>query len=308
MIIFNEGQEGRTDVLGADTRTSLPVVFASFAVGNELAEGGNSQVSLSTNTLTTVTTSRNLLAETKTGDAETVVMVGSHLDSVEEGAGINGSGSATILEMALQLNQLGAAPLNKVRFAWWSAEESGLIGSTQYVNDLTQQQADDIEVYVNFDMIGSPNFARFVFGPEGSPAGSEIVTNTFVDYLTSKGFAHEFDFAGSRSDHAAFRAIGIPIGGLFTGAEVVKTEEQVKMYGGEAGIAFDRCYHSACDDINNINPDALESMSKAAAHTLSVLAQRSEPMRQRTAGLRSLAATQRVDLSNEERLGKKYQR
>ena len=55
------------------------------------------------------------------------------------------------------------------------------------------------------------------------------------------------DFDG-RSDYGAFIAVAIPSGGLFTGAEVPKTEEQAAKWGGEAGVPFDPCYHAECDN------------------------------------------------------------
>ena len=107
-----------------------------------------------------------MLAETSSGRADNVVMVGAHLDSVSRGPGINdnGSGSAAILEVAEAMRKV--KPTNKVRFAWWGAEESGLVGSTNYVNGLSPAEQDKIALYLNFDMIGSPNFGRFVYDGE----------------------------------------------------------------------------------------------------------------------------------------------
>jgi Zn-dependent M28 family amino/carboxypeptidase len=63
-----------------------------------------------------------VIAETRGGDPNKVVVVGAHLDSVGPGPGINdnGSGSATLVEFAQKLR--GAKLKNKVRFIWFSAE------------------------------------------------------------------------------------------------------------------------------------------------------------------------------------------
>lgn len=75
------------------------------------------------------------------------------------------------------------------------------------------------------------------------------------------------EFSG-RSDYAAFIENGIPSGGLFTGAEVLKTEEEAELFGGEAGVAYDVNYHKAGDDINNLNKDAYLLNTKAIANSV----------------------------------------
>ena len=110
------------------------------------------------NTLRQILPTANVLAEKTGTNDDNVVMAGAHLDSVLAGPGINdnGSGSAAILEAAVQLAKL--KPQNTLRFAWWGAEESGLVGSTNYVNGLSQAEKDRIALYLNFDMVGSPNY------------------------------------------------------------------------------------------------------------------------------------------------------
>ena len=181
VIIFNEGQEGRTETLagtlGDAFSDDLPVIGTSFEIGNELAAllaAGEVVIHLATDTLIELDVpTQNLIAETPTGRDDRVVMAGAHLDSVPAGPGINdnGSGSATLLELALQIADLGIEPRNTIRFAWWGAEEAGLIGSQFYVDSLTKSEAKDIELYLNFDMIGSPNYARFVYDGDGSAFG-----------------------------------------------------------------------------------------------------------------------------------------
>jgi Zn-dependent M28 family amino/carboxypeptidase len=217
---------------------------------------------------------RNVVAQTRTGRADNVVMAGAHLDSVEAGAGINdnGSGSAALLETALQL---GSRPKvdNAVRFAWWGAEELGLIGSTEYVRALSFEQQLDIALYLNFDMVASPNAGYFVYdgddsdgvGAGAGPYGSAQIEKAFVDHLASRGVPTEgSDFTG-RSDYGEFIANGIPAGGLFTGAEEIKTEAQAAKWGGTAGVAYDPCYHQACDDLGNLDRTALDRNADAIA-------------------------------------------
>ena len=204
-------------------------------------------------------------------------MTGAHLDSVFEGAGINdnGSGSAALLELALQMKR--ARPRNQVRFAWWGAEEAGLVGSTFYVNSLSQQEQDNIKVYLNYDMIGSPNFGNFIYDGDGSdfdlagPPGSAATEALFEKYFSLRGIALEGTEISFRSDYARFFEVGIAFGGLFTGAEGIKTEEQAAKYGGEAGAPYDACYHAACDDITNVDELALEIHGDAAAFVTSWL-------------------------------------
>ena len=189
----------------------------------------------------------NLVAETRYGNPKNVVMVGAHLDSVFEGPGINdnGSGSAALLEMAVLLRK--AYPLNKIRFAWWGAEESGLVGSTYYVNNLTPEEKKKIKAYLNFDMIGSPNYANFIYDGDGSsfglqgPPGSAAIEHLFEAYFGCVARSSR-DRDRLPPDYAQFFEDGIAFGGLFTGAEDIKTEEQAQKYGGAAGQPFDPCY------------------------------------------------------------------
>ena len=217
-----------------------------------------------------------MIAETPGGRADNVVMAGAHLDSVLAGPGINdnGTGSAALLQIGLELADERVR--NKVRLAFWGAEESNLVGSTFYVNQLSFAEQVDIALYLNFDMIGSPNFARFVYDGDDSdgegagpgPVGSAQIEALFTGYYDSQGLPSEgTDFSG-RSDYGPFIAVGIPAGGLFTGAEGIKTPEQAALYGGTAGIAYDPCYHQACDNLLNVNRTALGQNADAAAFAI----------------------------------------
>ncbi|MEU6379927.1 M28 family metallopeptidase [Streptomyces sp. NPDC046909] len=210
-------------------------------------------------------TGYNLIADWPGGDTNKVVMAGSHLDSVSAGAGINdnGSGSAAVLETALAVSRAGYQPTKHLRFAWWGAEELGLVGSRYYVNNLSSTNRAKISGYLNFDMIGSPNPGYFVY--DDDPA----IEKTFKDYFAGLGIATEIETEGDgRSDHAPFKNVGVPVGGLFSGADYVKTAAQAAKWGGTSGQAFDRCYHSSCDSTSNINDTALDRNSDAVAYAV----------------------------------------
>jgi Zn-dependent M28 family amino/carboxypeptidase len=317
-IIFNEGQPGREETLAgtlsADDQSTIPVIGTSFAIGAELYN----QVNVGTVTVRVATRTEirrdvptaNLLATTNTGRVDRQVVVGAHLDSVQEGPGINdnGSGSSTTLEVALQMAKLNVRPTNQVRFAWWGAEESGLVGSQFYVDSLTSRGIKNTAVNLNFDMVGSPNFVRFVYDGDASDTaslastGSGVVEDVFVDYFDLQDLASEPTAFDGRSDYDAFINVGIPAGDLFTGAEDIKTAEEAAIYGGVAGVAYDPCYHQACDSldpvadgadaqtytalntayggalevdgtISNLNTQALDEMSDAVAHGTLTFAQ-----------------------------------
>ena len=211
--------------------------------------------------------SSNLVAEWPAGDASKVVMLGGHLDSVANGAGINdnGSGSAGLLEAALAYAASGQSAKNRVRVAFWGAEELGLLGSKHYVNSLSTAEKDRIKVYLNFDMIGSPNPGYFVYNdnPAGNSARDELTS-----WYASKGIPWEYIDVQGRSDHAAFRSYGIATAGIFSGAETLKSTSQAQKWGGTAGRAFDPCYHSSCDTTANINVTALDRGVDAIGHML----------------------------------------
>ena len=215
----------------------------------------------------------NVIAELDGRNDDNVVMAGAHLDSVPAGPGINdnGSGSAALLELAQQLGKL--KPENTLRFAWWGGEESGLIGSTAYVNDLTTAERDQIALYLNFDMVGSPNYIFMVYDADESsfeapvpiPPGSTAIEDVFESFYTLVGEPYDDSQFSGRSDYQAFIVNGIPSGGLFTGAEQIKTAEQQSIWGGTTGAQFDPCYHLACDTFANNNDHALDVNSDSIA-------------------------------------------
>ncbi|MFC5747709.1 M28 family metallopeptidase [Actinomadura rugatobispora] len=227
-------------------------------------------------------TGYNLIADWPGGDPNQILMAGAHLDGVRAGAGINdnASGSAAVLETALAVARSGYRPAKHLRFGWWGAEELGLIGSSRYVSALPAAERTKIKGYLNYDMIGSPNAGYFVYDGDNSdgvgagpgPAGSAEIERTINAYFTGIGVpTRGTDFDG-RSDYGPFIRAGIPAGGTFTGAEGRKTTAQAQLWGGQAGVAFDRCYHASCDSTANINDTALDRNADSIAHTIWALA------------------------------------
>ncbi len=289
-IVYNNTDGALNGTLGGPADNYAPITGVTKAEGQALlAKMASGPVSVKFDLVKIVEDRRtfNVIAETKTGRADNVVMMGAHLDSVHDGPGINdnGSGSAAILETAVQLAKVNKLN-NKVRFAWWSAEELGLLGSEHYVYDLADNkpaELDKIATYLNFDMIGSPNYKIGVYDADQStykaptgvpiPAGSIESEDILTDYFDSIGQAWvDTEFSG-RSDYQAFIEYGVPASGLFTGAEQPKTANEVTMFGGTAGMAYDVNYHAPGDDITNINREALDINSDAIAHAAITLAQ-----------------------------------
>ena len=243
VIIFNQGNTPDREELFVGDATSvdppipgepgpvthnIPVVGASFADGVALAQPGSTAFVEVPPPETPHRIQRDRRDEGKNED--NVVMAGAHLDSVIEGPGINdnGSGSAALLETALMMAKL--KPENTVRFAWWAAEEQGLVGSADYVAGLSQAERDRIALYLNYDMVGSPNYIFMVYdadestfpAPEGVtiPPGSTAIEDLYESYYTLVSEPYDDTAFDGRSDYEAFILDGIPSGGLFTGAEV----------------------------------------------------------------------------------------
>jgi Zn-dependent M28 family amino/carboxypeptidase len=289
VIIFNQGNTPDREALIVADATSLddptapggvssithniPVVGASFANGVALSQPGSTAF---VEVLPAETrTDFNVIAELEGKNTDNVVMAGAHLDSVIEGPGINdnGSGSAAILETALMMANVH--PQNTIRFAWWAGEEQGLVGSTDYVNGLSDAERDRIALYLNYDMVGSPNYIFMVYDADEStfpapggitiPEGSEAIEDLYESYYTWVGEPYDDTEFSGRSDYQAFIENDIPSGGLFTGAEEIKTPEQQAIWGGVAGEQFDPCYHEACDTVDNVDLHALEVNSDLIA-------------------------------------------
>ena len=269
VLIANDGVASGPDPriepiqISAPKFTPIPAAMTSSTVGLELLAAAGQNLTFAVDATTEATVQYNLIADTPTGDPERTTVVGAHLDSVEEGPGINdnGSGSGTILEIAEEIAELPRNPRNRIRFAWWGEEEAGLVGSTAYVADLLESgEIDDIEANLNFDMLASPNFVRFVYDGDNSTGesvevpGSGEIEQVFRDHFDSVGLAVEDTPFDGRSDYGPFIAPEalVPAGGLFSGAEGIKTVEQEAIYGGAAGSEYDPCYHDPCDTFSTV--------------------------------------------------------
>lgn len=216
-------------------------------------------------------TGYNLIADWPGGDPDQVLMLGAHLDSVAAGPGIddNASGTAGVLETALAVARSHQKPTKHLRFAWWGAEELGLVGSRHYVDELSTAELSRISGYLNFDMIASPNPGYFV------ASDNTTMETAFTDYYHQIGVEPDtlvMHGGGGGADHAPFQDAGVPVGALFTGADSAMTAEQAAKWGGTAGEPFDPCYHASCDTLDNIDDTALERNSDGIVHAVWELA------------------------------------
>ncbi|WP_068278636.1 M28 family peptidase [Aldersonia kunmingensis] len=262
--------------LGEASDGTIPILVVDNNTGADVA-GTTGPVTVLVDASSRAITTRNVIAQTRTGATDNVVLVGAHLDSVREGPGINdnGSGTAAVLETALQL---GDSPqvTNAVRFAFWGAEEEGLLGSYEYLDALKPEQRLDIALYLNFDMLGSPNAGHFVYdgddsehaGEPAGPEGSAAIERTLTEYLQSRGFDPRATDLDGRSDYSGFLNHGIPVGGTDTGAEENKTEPEVQLWGGTAGQPYDPNYHGPGDTAANVNRDVLTIEAAAVAEAV----------------------------------------
>ncbi|NDU75760.1 M28 family peptidase [Actinomadura sp. DSM 109109] len=285
VVIFNRpGEKGPLN--GTLSRpVAVPVVGPSHAVGAALvkaARKGGLQLRVRTDTVHGRRTSANVIADTRQGNAGNVVVAGAHLDSVPAGPGINdnGTGAAVLLAVAARIQRLGRDGLrNRVRFAWWGAEEEGMRGSEHYVRSLPVEERERIALNLNFDMLGSPNGVRGVYDGDHStragvraPAGSGAIERMFRQYFRGRRMPVAESRFNGRSDYAPFIERGIPAGGMDTGAEGVKTAAEARVFGGKAGMAYDPCYHAKCDRLKNVNLRFLDGNADGVAHVVQHLA------------------------------------
>ncbi|OBI33467.1 peptidase M28 [Mycobacterium sp. E1386] len=264
---------------------TVPVAVAGRPAATALA-GASAPIHLVLDAQNTKITSRNVLAQTKTGSPHEVIMVGAHLDSSRGGPGINddGSGVAAVLETALQLGPL--APVNNaVRFAFWGADEDGLNGVMDYVFGLDGDQLNDLAMYLNFTRLGSPNAGFFTddgdqSGPPAPgvtyadiPDGSAGIERTLAGYLNLAGKRPADMPLSTLADYHPFMVAGVPIGGMTAGATQPKTTVQARLWGGQAGVPFDPNYQGPHETVDNINRDALAIMGSGVAYAVGSYAQ-----------------------------------
>ncbi len=301
VIIFNEGNPGRTGVLsgslvdaaGNPIIPTIPVAFTSFDIGHSLLteyqQGHPPVMNFSIQAIVNPNADDyNVIAESKGGDKNHVVVVDAHLDAIY-GAGMldNASGSATILDIALKMKNVN--PLNKLRFIWFGGEELGLLGSSFYVNNLSSSELSHIGYDLDADVTATPNYLIGVLDPAAPDLFGRTVTSTFpnrvyksstiardqgIAYFDSVRLNHEL-LSPVGTDAFSFNAVGIPASGLLTGQDCCKSQEEVNLFGGHVGNyegnvpSFDGgCVDNPflwCDNLSNNDPTVLTFMSKAFA-------------------------------------------
>ncbi|KAH3757680.1 M28 family peptidase [Pelomyxa schiedti] len=280
IIIYNLETEAGP-ISGTVDSSTIPVFSLSYARGYQLSLEPNATIQFSVTSNYVTVYSQNVLAETTKGNPNSTIVVGAHLDSDAAGPGINdnGSGVACLIEMArlLKSTSLYDKMKNKLVFAWWGAEEDGLQGSDFYVKNRNEYPYN-IAANINLDMLGSPNYANRIHN--GTSCSSDVqlqkgciyIQTLFSSYLEQNGEQYVLHAFSSSSDYDAFLVAGIPSNGIEAGAGQLKTVEERSMFGGLAQTAYDTCYHTSCDTEENVNQDALLSLSKATAHVVEELA------------------------------------
>lgn len=263
-VIYNTADEDFSGTLGPASPDHVATFGLRSSLANPLVEKLNAGEELTAtaliDALTRTIQTTNVIAQTRDGDPDHCVMLGGHSDSVTAGPGINddGSGSLSVLEIAVQLAKFSVR--NCVRFAWWAAEEEGLLGSTFYANSLSPAENQKVRLFVDLDMLASPNYVYSVYNSSNgaNPAGSGELRDLAIDWFTEQGLNYTLDEFDGRSDYVGFIKHGIPAGGWSTGAEGVKTAAEQAMFGGEAGVWYDKNYHQIGDDVSNLNLEAWE--------------------------------------------------
>lgn len=295
VIIFNEGQPGRT-AAAAECGVSdhgIPVAcLASYAVGDSLysqAKSGTVTVHLKVQSITDpARQDYNLIADSPYGDSSHVVVVDAHLDAIF-GAGMldNASGSATILEIALQMADTRTR--NQLRYIWFGGEELGLLGSVYYTQHLPANELARIAFDIDADVTATPNYVYAiadpgnsgnVFPPNVVPA-SKVGNDYFASYFTRAGLPFEYR-SSDGTDSYSFGLVGVPNTGILTGQDCCKPQQDVNLFGGSLGNyeghvpSFDGgCVDLPllwCDNLGNNDPQVLETVSKAFAWTVFNLA------------------------------------
>ncbi|CAL1188896.1 unnamed protein product [Candida parapsilosis] len=216
----------------------------------------------------------NVVADSVFGDHDNIVSLGAHSDSVGAGPGFNddGSGTISLLEVAQQLTKYKIN--NAVRFAWWAAEEEGLLGSNYYASHLSKSDNKKLRLFMDYDMMASPNYEYEVYDANNKdhPNGSGNLRDLYIDWYTAHGLNYTLVPFDGRSDYVGFIEQGIPAGGIATGAEKLKDKEAKRKFGGDLGKAFDPCYHQLCDDLSNPSYEAWGLNTKLIAHSVATFA------------------------------------
>jgi aminopeptidase Y len=269
LIYDPASEEIMAGTLGEPTNTTVGTLGISLSTANNLiaqkAAGVPVKINMFIAAYVGFIKTKNIIADTIHGDKGNIVALGAHSDSVEAGPGINddGSGTISLLNVAKQLTNFQVN--NTVRFAWWSAEEEGLLGSNFYAYNLTAEENSNIRLFMDYDMMASPNFEYQVYNGsnEVNPAGSEELKQLYIDYYDSKGLPWVLIPFDGRSDYVGFIETGIPAGGIAAGAEGLNSQN---------GLVLDQCYHELCDDLTNLNWDAFLVNTQLIAHSVATFA------------------------------------
>lgn len=243
----------------------LPIVLIGQNVAEQVAAADAVRLTVAVDEDHRVS-SVNVLAELPGREPGPVLMIGSHLDSVVGSYGVNdnGTGIAVVLELTRALAGCDLRPT--VRVAFWGAEEWGLRGSAHYVDRV---DPGDVLAYLNLDMLGSPNGGHYVYG-EREPGTLAARLGEAFDALGAPWLWDER--LGARSDHAAFDAAGVPVVSLVSGAEAIVDDDTAAIFGTEAGLQHDPCYHRSCDDLANVDRDRMLTAARAMAELAEALA------------------------------------
>ncbi|MBV9970733.1 MAG: M20/M25/M40 family metallo-hydrolase, partial [Xanthobacteraceae bacterium] len=248
VVIMNEGTAGRTDGFSGllNKAPGVPVVGISYDRGTaleRLLRAGTVSARLAVDAVAGQRSTRNVLTEPDVRGTGPLIVVGAHLDSVPEGPGINdnGSGAAAVLEAALAFAEAFQRAPGDVQFAFWGAEERGLVGSRHHVGTLSEEERRRIGVYINLDMVGSPNPARFIqrSSDADSPLAGSVRQKLLAEFQDRSVPVEERAGGRTGTDDAAFFQKGIPTVGLHTGAGARKSQAQADLFGGAAGKPFD---------------------------------------------------------------------
>ncbi|KAH3672268.1 hypothetical protein WICMUC_004363 [Wickerhamomyces mucosus] len=259
LIYDADSEEIITGTLGEPTETVVGTLGITRSFAKNLTDGV--ALDLDINAYVGYIKTKNVIAETIDGDHDNVVSLGAHSDSVAAGPGINDDGSGTISLLAVAKHLSNFKLNNAVRFAWWAAEEEGLLGSNYYANSLTPEENAKIRLFMDYDMMASPNYEYQVYDGSNSvnPKGSEEIKNLYIDWYESKGLNWTLIPFDGRSDYVGFIENGIPGGGIAAGAEKENLQN---------GEVLDKCYHQLCDDLTNLAWDAFLINTKLIAHSV----------------------------------------
>ncbi|PRT57020.1 Aminopeptidase Y [Wickerhamiella sorbophila] len=258
--------------LGTPLEHQIPSLIVDLDWAKSVAEGTQVTVEVDSEIYNQMTF--NIIAESVDGDHDNVVMLGAHSDSVEAGPGSNDNGSGAIAQLNVARALSHFKLKNAVRFAWWAAEEEGLLGSLYYTDNLPISESKKIRLFMDYDMMASTNYIYEIYNSnnEDNPLGSSELREMYVDFFSKEGHNSKLQPFDGRSDYVGFLELGIPSSGFDSGVEEIKTEDDVENFGGEAGIAYDTCYHQACDNLDNLNYEPWLVNTRAIAHSVAVYA------------------------------------